>query len=297
MGLTPELEALIAELEKVDAEGAKEQRAILEKHPTLQTKVQEGVLRQSDYDRKMNDSKKDIEYGKTMKTWADKNVPIYTETLKRIEEVTAEKVKLEEELRKQTAIAAAVSSSDGKPVDPEQIAAAVRAKLGTDIPTKTELAALVAEETKKSVATAREEFFTKTFPDASKWQAEMTDAQIQYFQETGKRMDPMEFGKYMLDNKIASPKEGYAKFVEPINRAKEIEAEATKRADKIIEDRKKAAGDGGFPGSSGPPRSPGALEVRIRERSKDDPLFGGNAELGDGSLAAAAAAELSTEGK
>jgi hypothetical protein len=123
-----------------------------------------------------------------------------------------------------------------------------------------------------------------------------------FHDEFGDHMDPEAYvahlatggDKFMTDGKF-DRKKAYDAFVtqqrSDKGRAAEIEKEAQKRADKIMEERGMA---GGFPGTSGPA---GPIQVRLNAKSADDPLFGGKMALGDGGAAAQAAAELHAEGK
>lgn len=286
MALTAELENLITELAKADPAGAKEMRASLEKYPTLQTKVQEGVLRQSDFDRKHNELKADVEYGKTMKAWADTNKPEYERMVEENRKAKEEVAELERKVALASGSAAAAAAAAGGNVDAAALTATVLDKLKGQYATPTEINALVAAEAKKY----NEEFFKTTFPNAAKWQAEYTNAQLQYHAETGKYLDDEVFTKFMLDAKIASPKKGFEDFMAPARQAKEVEDKAEIRAKEILAER-----GGGFPGSSGSPGG-GHLQVRLTKKDAADPLFNKDAELGDGSLAAMAATELATEG-
>lgn len=308
MALSGTLEALITELEKADPAAAKEQRALLEKYPSLQKPTEEGVMRQSDYDKKMNETKSQIEYGKTMKDWADKNLPKYDAVIAERDAAVARATRAEEDVKKaqkaldEKVIAAASASG----VDPDKLADAVRAKIGGEYVPKSELARLVKDEADKLVKDglklATDTFYSQDVPRLAGLNAALTEGQNRYFKEFGEFVDPEAYvahlsaagDKYMTDGKFDRAK-AYNAFVgqkrSEAGRAAEIEKEAQKRADAIMAERGVA---GGFPGTSGPP---GPIQVRLNAKSADDPLFGGKMELGDGGAAAAAAAELHLEGK
>lgn len=309
MALSSTLEALCVELEKVDPAAGKAQRELLEKYPSLQKPTEEQRLRQSDYDKKLDENKKEIEYGRTMKTWADNNVPKFDEmkaerdaAVKKAEEAQAKAAKAEKDLQEKVVAAAKEGG-----VDPDKLAEAVRAKIGGEYLSKTEVATIIGAETKKLVDPAMkgavDKFYAEDVPRLAGLNAAMTEGQNRYFAEFKEHLDPEAYvahlsaatgDKYMTDGKY-DRKKVYEAFVvqkrAEVSRAAEIETEARKRADAILAERGVSSS---FPGTSGPP---GPLQVRFNAKDKSDPLFGAPMELGDNSAAAAAAAELHAEGK
>jgi hypothetical protein len=166
------------------------------------------------------------------------------------------------------------------------------------VPTKTELADMVAKETEKATKAAEDKFFNSTFPSAARWQEKYTNVQLLAFQETGKPLDGEAFRKFMVDNKLSEdPEKAYEAFVGPTRTAKTIEKTANELAEARYQQMLKDRGLSGFPGTSGTQNVPGHLQVRLAKHDPADSLVSGNAELGDGSLAAAAAAALTAEGK
>jgi hypothetical protein len=305
MALSTELEALMVELEKADPAAAKEQRALLEKYPSLQKPTQEGVMRQSDYDRRLNENKQQIEYGKTMRTWAEQNVPKYDSMVQERDAAVAKAAEAERKLAEKIA-AATTTAAAAAGVDPDKLAEAVRLKLGTDIPTKTELTNLVNTETKKlvegEVKVVVDRFYAQDVPRLAGLNAALTEAQNRYHDEFKDYLDPEAYtahlakagDQYVTDGKF-DRKKAYEAFtatkrLEATNAA-EIEKRARERADAILAER---GVSGNFPGTSGPP---GVVQMRFNAKDKADPLFGSAVELGDQSAAAAAAAELHAEGK
>lgn len=294
MALSEAMNELLGILEKKDPDSAKQLRAVAEKH----TEVNEYGLRQSDYSRYLNENAqkiKDAEDGKKKNVeWWDKNKPIFDTAVKERDEARAEAEQFKKEVEEKAAALADASKAtvDGK-FSAAELAEQVYKRLGDKIPTKDDLATIMQQEAKKQTDAARDEFFNTTFPRAAKWQSELTDAQISYYAETGKRMDSKDFSKFMNDNKIESPASAYERYMAPARTNKEIEAKAEERAQAILKER----GATGVPGSSGAPSAPGHLQVRLKERKDNDPLFAKDVELGDGSLAAMAAAELAAEGK
>jgi len=300
MALSTELEALCVELDKVDPTLGKAQRELLEKNAAAQKLIQEGVLRQSDYSKFMDANKQQIEYGKTMKTWADKNVPLYDSTVAERDAAKLRIAELEKKVSESAEAVARAAAGDGKgAVDPAVVTQAVmdKIRLSGDMPTKTELAEMVAKETEKATKAAEDKFFNSTFPSAARWQEKYTNAQLLHFQETGKPLDGEAFRKFMVDNKLSEdPEKAYAQFVGPARTKAENEKTANELAEKRYQDMLKERGLSGFPGTSGTPGT-GHFQVRLAKKDANDTLVSGNAELGDGSIAAAAAAELSAEGK
>lgn len=308
MALSETLEAMVVELEKVDPAAGKAQRELLEKYPSLQKPTEEQRLRQSDYDKKLNENKKEIEYGRTMKDWADKNVPKFDEMKTERDTALAAQKKADEALAKaQKELAAKVDSAAAAAgVDPEKLAAAVKDKIGGEYVPKSELAGLIKAEANKMVEdglkAATDKFYGQDVPRLSGLNAALTEGMNRFHDEFKEHLDPEAYvahlaasaDKYMTDGKF-DRKKAYEAFVvqkrSEVSRAGDIEKEAQKRADKILEERGMGAG---FPGTSGPP---GPLQMRFNAKDKNDPLFGVTVELGDNSAAAAAAAELHAEGK
>jgi hypothetical protein len=306
MALSAALEDLLKELEKTDPAAAKTQRTLLEGNEKVAKALEPYVLRQSDYDRFMNENKGKLNKFDEREAWYNKAKPTFDQTVKdlktsqeRIAELEKAKGELEEKIKGASITAAAAAAAEGGgDVDPAKIAEAVRASLGDDIPTKDALHKLIQDKTvelvKANYETAVKKFYDEDFPKAALFSSQFTDAQIRYFQETGKRLDPKEYSKFLKENAIASPEAGYEKFMEPVRRQTEIAAEVDKRVKDEIAKRNSS---GDFPGSSGSPQPMGALQVRLQKRSEGDPLIPKDAELGDNSLAFLAAKELREEGK
>jgi len=299
MALSAALEDLLKELEKIDPAAAKTQRTLLEGNEKVAKALEAGQLRQSDYDRFMNENKGKLDTFEAREKWFKENKPKHDQALADLKAANEKIADLDKQLKTSSvAAAAALAAEGGGNVDPAKIVEAVKTALGGDIPTKADLDKLIADKAVELVKTnyteAVNKFYAEDFPRAANWSAAMTDAQIQYFQETGKRLDRKEFAKFMNDNKIADPEDGYQKFMEPVRRKIEIDAEVKKGVDAEL--AKRGSGEE-FPGSSGAPQPMGALQVRLAKRAEGDPLIPKDAELGDSSLAHLAAAELRREGK
>jgi hypothetical protein len=294
MALSAQLEGLLAELGKVDPAAAQEQRKVLEKFASLQKPLEEGVLRQSDYSRYLNEHSKEIQTAKETRDWYQQNKPIFDDMKTRHEASEQEISRLKVELERTSVAAAAAAAAAGSPGgDPEKIAEAVKRTLGSEIPTKTELAALVAAETKKQTDEARSNFYKVDFPQSMKFMTGWNAVMFQHQQETGKLLDAEGFTKYMTENKFDDPVRAYEGFMSGTRESKRVEDEVAKRVDQWKKDNPAASG---VPGSSGP-ATPGPLQVRLATRDSKDPLFGKDFELGDQTASTSAAAELRAEGR
>lgn len=286
MALNAALEEL---LKTLPADVQTQQRAILEKHPALG----EGWLRQADYDRQMNEGKAKIKNAEEVQDWFKRTKPVHEQVVKDLNEAQEKISRLEAEVTAKAAeAAAAIAAAGGGSADAEKVAKAVMDNLGKTIPTKAELASLIATETEKQANAARDKFFKEDVPATLTFITGMNDVQFRYRDEFGKSLDKKEFSKFMTDNKIADPIEAYEKYTEKARHDKELESERVK----IREEERLKLKSEFVPGSTGS-HGTGHLQVRISEKKAGDPLFGQDIELGDNSAAMAAAAEMRAEGK
>jgi hypothetical protein len=295
MPLSAALEEL---LKTLPADVQAQQRAILEKHPSLG----EGWLRQSDYDRFMNANKSKIEKVDEVERWYNDNKPKF-DTLKtnyaQLEadkaKWEAEKLKLEADLQAASAAAAAAKAAEGSNVDPQKIAEAVRTSLDGKIPTSTELAKLISEETKKQAtslfAEARKNFYEHDFKETASWITGMNDVMWRYRDEFGKTLDRVAFSKFMSDNKIVDPVEAYDRFTASDREEKKFQSRLEEEKKKWEAEHKPAEG---IPGMT-PPGGMGHLQVRLNKHDEKDPLFSKDFELGDNTAASEAAKEWRAE--
>jgi len=260
MALNAALEEL---LKTLPADVQAQQRAILEKVPTLG----EGWLRQNDYDRFLNENKGKLsKYDETM-DWYKKTKPVHEQTLKDLADAQDKAARLEAEVTaKATELAAAKAASGEGGGDPDK--------------------------TKEQADAARDNFFKNDVPAALGFQTAMVDVQWKYRDEFGKSLNRIEFAKFMTDNKLSDPIDAYEKYTEKERREREIATEVKKRTE---EAEKKMRAEF-VPGTTGP-QGTGHLQVRISEKKPGDALFGQDIELGDNAAAMAAAAELRGEGK
>ena len=287
MALSAALEEL---LKTLPADVQAQQRAILEKHPSLG----EGWLRQSDYDRFLNENKgKVAKYDETM-DWYKRTKPVHDQLKTDYEQLQEKAQRLEAEVQaKATELAAAKAAGGEGGGDPKAVAAAVLESLKGQTVTPAEIAKLVATETEKQAAAAREKFFKEDVPSTLSFITGMNEVQWKWYQDNpGKPFDKLAFSKYMTDNKLTDPIEAYDKFTEKDRRAREVQAEVDKQ---VAEKEKKIRAEF-VPGTSAGQGS-GVLQTRLSEKKAGDPLFSQDVELGDNALAMAAAAELRGEGK
>lgn len=298
MALTAELEDLIKELEAVDPAGAKEQRALLERYPTLQKTTQEQRLRQSDYSKKQEELTEKRKGYDEHEAWFKEAKPAFDARTKERDDALAEntKLKTEQDKKIKEAVAAATAAAGGDPSNPmtaDKITEAVIAKLGEQIVSPAKLAELVSAEAKKQTDEARKQFFGETVPQSLKFQSEFTDAQLRFFKETGDILDREKFAKFITERNYTSPEKAFEEFMKPERQKKEIDKLAEERYQALLKERSME----GVPGSSGPPTPPGPMQIRLHKKDPNDALFSGRGDLGDNSAAAAAAAELNAEGK
>jgi hypothetical protein len=290
MALNTALEEL---LKTLPADVQANQRAILEKHPSLG----EGWLRQADYDRYMNTNKEKVAKVEEVENWYNLNKPKFEQMKTTVQQLEDDKRKLQAEIEtKSVAAAAAVAAGDGTAIDPAKIAAAVTQQLAGRIPTSEDLTRMIGEQTVKAskdlFEAARKNFYENDFKGAVTWMTGMNDVLFRHRDEFSKPLDRVAFSKFMEEQKIVDPGEAYEKFTEPARRAKEVEAEVQRRFDERL---KESAESQGIPGTTGPSAGGGHFQTRLEKKDEKDPLFGGNFELGDNTAAVAAAKEWRTE--
>lgn len=286
MALKAELEEL---LKTLPADVQAQQRAILEKHPTLG----DGWLRQADYNKFMNEGQDKLKrYDETM-DWYKRTKPVHDQVVTDLAASQAEVERLKAEVASKAAEAAAAKAASGEgATDPAAVAKAVLEAIKGTIPTTAEIGKLIADETDKQAKAAREKFFKEDVPPALAFQTGMNEVQWRHRDEFGKPLNRVEFAKFMTENKINDPIEAYERFTE----TPRLEAKLKAAKDEGIAEGKKQAAAEFVPGSTGA-QGLGHLQVRITEKKTGDPLFGQDVELGDNAAAMAAAAELRNEGR
>ena len=301
MALSKELEDLIVGLPEEDRAAM---RASLEKHAVLREKF-EGGLRQSDYDRKMNEVKatekaaKDAEdkakvlYEQNQQ-WFKDNKPILDRTTKERDDL----FKLRDELEAKLKIAAAATATgDGKPVDQDALVAAVaeRMKSMTTIPNEASLRTMMGEEALKIAATERENFFKGTLPGVLEFTMTIQELAGDFKDEFGEKFNRGEFIKYQNEQGMSDkPREAYDRYVAE-RRQKTHDAKLVEETTNRVKSELSVPGTGvstalNLPGSSAIPED-GPMVSFLKANPGPAAGTGASAE------AAKAAAELRQEGK
>jgi hypothetical protein len=268
-----------------------------EKYDFLQHAV-EGNLRQQDYDRKMNETKSEIErYKETAKKWEDwsaRNVPKHDELIKSYTELEAKAKALQEE--KDLAVAAAVrdAAGEGKAVNVDDLIKKVDeviAKRGYVLPS--EVQKIADQEAAKLMQQERDSFFKQTVPAVMAEINNMNNLQFKHMKEfNGELFDTEKFATFRAEKKIMDMNDAYDAFVATQRR----EIETKKLRDEITSQvEKEFASKHNLPGS-GAPAAPELGPVQMHRLGKAPALPDGT-ELGDNRAAFAAAAELRSEGK
>jgi Tfp pilus assembly major pilin PilA len=273
-----------------DENDRKSAQQLFEKYEPLRG----GVLRQADYDRLMNEAKQKIADGdikvKKYEDWYNKNLTRHEELLKMNGDLETENGSLKKQVEDAVKKAAAGGSGDGQPVDQEAIVQSVMAKLGGKPVTQAELKEAAKATVNEFAQTLQKDFFEKTFPQATRWQSRFLDAKLSYHDEFKKRLDDETFMKFMTDNKIEDPTEGYNRFVAADRQKIQVEKEVERR---LAEEKAKHPA-----GTSGSEASVDINSPIVSILSK--PIPGSvpeGARPGDGSAALRAAEAMRNEGK
>jgi hypothetical protein len=295
-----ELQSVIEELSKfVEPADAVTLKTLLEKNERLAQEVKDGRLRQSDYDKFLNQNKERLKYADDMKKWADINVPKHdklTQDFGELQELNRTLETQVTDFREQLAKAA-----EGGNVDEAALAAAVdkRTKeLGYLTKAETEKiiqqeAGKLAEEKANAAADVRTDIFLKqTWPAAQAINQTLIIKNFQHMKEFGEPLtqeDCEAIGAILTERNMTDPGKAYDEWIGPKRSAKTIEAEVERRvAAKLSE-------SAGFPGVSGTPMSE-LGPVQLKNMGKIPELPEGT-KLGDFASANAAGAELRSEGK
>ena len=130
----------------------------------------------------------------------------------------------------------------------------------------------------------------QTFPSTMAWQNTMIDLQFQHRDEFKKPLDPLTFSKFLVDKKIADPRQGYELFV--------AEDRQKVREEKLKDDwEKDFRSKNNFPGAGAPPAPElGPLQIRLQGGKVPVEIPEGTVP-GDGRMSSLAAQELRAEGK
>jgi len=290
MALSKAMEEMLSTMK--DEKAREVFRAQLEADPAVREHF-EGNLRQSDYDRQMNANKTELESlralnakAKEWEKWANENVPKHE---KLVVDMAAKDKELEELRAKANSGAGAGGNGDGseyKGLSADEI----MKKVNAEIASKGFISKADMETAIKAVAESeRKQFMEQTFPSTMAWQNAMIDIQFQHRDEFKKPLDPLAFSKFLVDKKIADPKQGYDLFV--------AEDRQKMRDEKLkAEWETEFRSKNNIPGTGAPPAPEmGPLELRLKGKPPVEIPEG--TMPGDGRMASLAAQELRTEGK
>jgi len=297
MALKKELEDLLASIP--DEKEREEQRKLLEKYPVLS----EGYLRQSDYDRKMNEVKTDREKEQEallaarkkaaeFQKWYDENAPRHTQLMDEFKKLSEKNKDLEEQVRKAaegSGGGGSGSGGGGGEVDETKLMSKVQEEINKrGYVSKTELGEIVAAEAKKLADQERSSFLKDTLPNVLEWNQKMMDFNYEHRQEFGEPFDRKAFSKFVADNKIEDLDTAYKAFVNDKRTENKIKTETDKRVKEELSKKN-------FPGSGASPAPSDLGPLQLRRAGKGPDGLPEDATLS--AAAMAAAAELRSEGK
>jgi hypothetical protein len=296
MALKAELEELLATIE--DQKVRDEQRKFLEGHPQFQ----EAALRQSDYDRKMNEVKTERqkeqealqaarERAEKWQKWSDENVPRHTQLMDEYKKIQKKNEELQEAVEAAKAAAAAAGGGGGGGTGGEVDEAKLLAKVEAEVAkrgyvSRDEVMKIATEEAGKLAKAERDSFFKDTLPNVLEWNQKMMDFNWEHRQEFNEQFDRKAFSKFVSENKLEDLDKAYGMFVNEKRTEKKIATETEKRVKDELSKRN-------FPGSGATPSSPDLGPVQLRRAGKD----GLPPEATISEAAMAAAAEMRQEGK
>jgi hypothetical protein len=279
--------------------------------------LREGYLRQSDYDRMMNEAKKandklKADYDakvkaaddktkeatelvdKNKKWWAETE-PIFTKaktTQAERDSLFEEKKKLETKIAELTTAAAAGGKpgSEGSVVDQAELAKAVEERVkGMGFVSESKLMEIVLQEAGKQ----RDTFLKETLPATMEYIFSVNDIAMRHREEFHEPFDRVAYLKFIHENQLGNllPDKAYDQYISE-KRGKNNEAKMREEIEKDIRTKMSIPGTGtvtGPPTGSIPEEGSALVEYIKATAAKDD---GGTM-----SGAMAAAAELRKEGK
>lgn len=291
MALSKAMEEMLSTMK--DEKAREVFRVQLEADPTIREHF-EGNLRQSDYDRQMNAGKTELERlkglemkAKEWQDWAKDNVPKH----EKVVQTLAEKEKELAELKAKAGNNGGGGGGNGGSGGYEGLSETeILKKVEAEIATKGYISKADMEVAVKAMADERQkQFMENAFPSALAWQNSMIEVQFQHRDEFGKPLNPLEFSKYLVENKISDPKRGYDSYVS-------AERDKAKEAKMRTEIEADVRSKFNLPGTGAPPAPEmGPLESRLKGKPPVD-IPDGTAP-GDGRMASLAAQELRAEGK
>lgn len=270
------------------------------KDPNAAT-LEEGWLRQSDYDRKQNLSKAEVEKAQKRTTeledWYKDNKPIHDAALERSRELEAKYTEVEQQLKEARAQRAA---EGGDQVDAAELSKRVQEEVAklqqtygyvtradTEKIIHDQTAKLAQDESKKFIDEASRKFYEETLPATANFAADIAEICFDHKSEFGEYLDRKKLAEYMTERKIVNPKDGYTEYVKP--RRDEITFK-TKVDEEVKQRLSGMALSGQMVSATGGVMPKGAVQMRVE---KDNAAAGNTT----GVLAMQAAQELRAEGK
>lgn len=278
-----------------DEELRKQAISLMEKAPEFKQELIDRGLRQSDYDRNMNEWKKKVEEADTKiatwQEWYNRNNPIFETTVQENERLKNENTELNDKIK--TATTQVAPPVNGQAIDQAQLTSLVEDRLkGRGYVSQTEVTQIAKQEAEKLAQSAQDRFFKETLPASIEFQSTILDLQFQHRDEFGKPLDRGAFGKFMKDNQMTDPVKAYEQFVSAARTEKKITSEVDQRVKDELSKRN-------VPGTMAQP-SPqelGPLQQKIGKKELPEVVYDESIRPGDSRLAAAAASELRSEGK
>lgn len=310
MAIPKELESLVEgfsqeELKLFDNLVTKQYEFAKAKDPNGAT-LQEGWLRQQEFDKRSNEWKSRTEkaedLAKRRNEWYEQNKPIHDAALEHARELETRSQELETqqaELRqKLTEAEARRAAEGGDPVDKEELKRLVMEEAkGMGWLTKAEMQQLIdnkefqlasvqaaRDEATKAIVAAKTELWEKSFPEIANHAADISEIAYDHKSEFQESLNRTEFSAFLKDKGISDFKAGYTDYVKP----RRDEREFKKRVDAEVQQRVSGMTVNGGAVLGGP-QEKGALQMRIERDNA--------AATTMSAASAAAAAEMRTEGK
>lgn len=255
----------------------------------------DGWLRQSDYDRKMNLSKDEIQKAKDrarqLEDWYAENEPIHRASLDRARELESRNAEIMQQLDQ-------ARTQGGGDVDAVELERRVQAEVAKlkdtyGYVTKTDIGNVIKQETekltgetKKAIDDATKQYYEVAMPQGINLAADIAEICVDHKSEFNERLDRKKFAEYMQENKLVDPVKAYEQYVKP----RRDEIEFKKKVDEEVKQRLSGMTvNGGMPGA-GSPLSKGVIQMKVE---KDQAAAGISTTV----AATQAAAELRQEGR
>jgi len=296
MPLSADLQKLVLLIQDPTERAAQEKRLL---------ELEEGGLRQSDYDRKMDEGKRERERLEAeLRTqitnnqqWWDRNKKTFDDTVATLEQTERERDELKAKVN------SSVNNNSGTngngAVDPAQLKSLVEAEFaGRKYVSVAEVETVTKRIAGEIAAQEREKFFKETLPASTEFTMAMNDLQFSHRDEFGKPLDRTAFSKFITEQKLQvgtadDLKKAHDSFVFK-ERQEATFAKMRAEIEKDVKSKHNVPGTGATPS----PSELGPLQQRLQKaQGMPEIIFDDSVKPGSGALAAAAAAELRAEGK